>query len=167
MSGLGLLTQFGLSRATGGGCDQVGVTAASGWSTVNASFQGGWQFRVGDNDITCCGLRIYLDADATPVPHTLRLWPASGGALAIAEVTPVPGTWQEVEITPVVLTAALTYVVTQVATSGASRAVSRTPAAVAINPAITSEGGRYTTGTGYPSSSTANAYYSADILFKA
>jgi hypothetical protein len=150
----------------GGGCDQVGVTAASGWATVQLAVQAGWRFRVGANPITACRLRMFLPAGATPKPHTMRLWDAGTQTLlASAEVTPVAGEWRDVAITPVELEATGEYVVTHMATDTSIRDVGRAPTSVTINAAVTTLGGRFSTLTGFPGSTTSNHYYSADVMF--
>lgn len=96
----------------------------------------------------------------------MRLWDAGTETLiASGGVTPVAGEWREVVITPVVLASGSEYVVTHYADSGGARQVGRAPSSITFHPAVTSLGGRFVNSTAFPSTSTSNHYYSADIMF--
>lgn len=161
---LDLLIRYGLSRPAGGGGEPPAATRGgpavyndTGWSKASLTQNLGWQFQVGANDITVTHLRLYNAGSQT---ETVRLYRVSDSALLAAASISASGGWAEEEVTPVVLTAGQSYVISQRA-GGSSRTVYRTPASYVLDPAVTRTGGVFGTTDAMPTSSTTQHYVGA------
>lgn len=169
MSGLGMLTRFGLSREDATPpVGSVGITLNSGYPSTGASGgnQFGWLFTVGANDLRVTHLRIYT----TAIAHTARLWAVAGSAL-LANVSIVGGApaWAEEPITPATLSAGQDYVVTMRPNGGLAWQyeipADDIPDAVVWSPHLTFVQGRFVGDNNFPKYTTGYIRGLPDIRF--
>lgn len=121
MSALGLLTQFGLSRATGGGggASFTGITSWATPGTASSYFQRvGWEFQVGASPITVTALRHFGRSNGA-VWRVMIHRVSDGAEIASADITSVNGAWAEESVSGT-LEAGVNYRISGRAVSGST-----------------------------------------------
>lgn len=154
MTGLQLLTRFGVGGASGGGpppTPQYGITTFVAPNSLAAAGHYGWAFTVGASNITVTALRVNMNAAVAN--ETLSLWNSAGTLLGQVTVsTPSADVWAEGSITPVVLTSGQNYSVTNWRAAG-SRNTNRnqaTSSTMGFNSALTFLNALSGSGSGRP-----------------
>lgn len=148
-----------------GSCDQFAFeNSGFGSTSISTTFQVGWQFLVGSNNLQVCALRANFPSART---ETVRLWRVSDQVLvASASVTVVNagGGWGETSITPVELSAGANYIVTTRMSDGSSRLANRTTAKTESSHVSFVEANAVD-GDGFPGASAFDGTYLTDAKF--
>jgi hypothetical protein len=170
MSGL-IINPYAFATGGGGGSyDQYGITTVGTVTTIVSNVQVGWEFTVGGSDLEVGKVRAQLGHQVTN--ETVRIWRVSDSSLiASAELTPVTGTWVEVDLSSAVtLVSGSNYIVTTRATNGANRTYrfrGTDTTGFAFAPELSYVTSRFLSGDGFPTSTIAGVFGLADIVFAA
>jgi hypothetical protein len=122
----------------------------------------GWRFTLNETALTVNQLRIYC-VNPPVAAITINLWNATGTKLASVSVTAIANAWVSGSITPVVLSASTSYVISVSWPSGTNSSYS-TIVSYAANPLLTIEEGRMGTLGAFPTTiDSADIYGIVDI----
>jgi len=155
------------SLAAGAASNGV-LTASHSWATagevVSLNNRLGYQFTVGASDIICQKFGIYLPGDS--FVEEVRIHRVSTGVtIRAATITSIANQWVDLEITPVVLSAGVQYVISSRNAIGIARSVYRNSTGLSFDSVIGSISYKLGTYDDLPTTTTSDAYAFARFLF--
>jgi len=166
-SASGFALTVAASLAAGAASSGV-LTASHSWATTveaaNLSNRFGYQFTVGDSNITCEALGVY-SRENSRVERVIIHRVDTGATIASADITGIADQWVDVSITPIVLSTGVQYVISSRMTTGAARTVYRNSTGLTFNSAIGSISYKFGSSDGLPTSTTTTTYAFARFLF--